>query len=227
MPDRIQLKRSRGWRLPARAMSVARPGRWGNFFVVGAKVIAPGQWGTAANPYRENLPVGRYTRPDGTPYEIRLVRDRADAVMLYADYKAKTVRHRTQLDHYRRELGGRDLACWCPLPEPGQPDICHGAVLLEIANSRPGELSNEDDEEELRLTMLGISQGRFPGAMGVDMVHLGDACPNDCQVREYPGGREEPERIVEALPGSGDGELVCPTCWDAWNSLNPAQDQQR
>ena len=29
-------------------------------------------------------------------------------------------------------------------------------MLLEIANSRPGELSNEDDEEELRLTMLGI-----------------------------------------------------------------------
>jgi hypothetical protein len=77
--------------------------------------------------------------------------------MLFADYTSKTVRSRTQLGHYRRELGGRDLACWCPpLPEPGQPDICHRAVLLEIANSRPGELSNEDDEEELRLTMLGI-----------------------------------------------------------------------
>jgi hypothetical protein len=137
-------------------MSVARPGRWGNSFVVGAKVITPGRWGTAAHPYRESLPVGRYTRPGGVPYEIRLVRDRAEAVALFADYKAKTIRHRTQLDHYRRELGGRDLACWCPLPGPDQPDICHGAVLLEIANSRPGEFSNEDEEEELRLTMLGI-----------------------------------------------------------------------
>lgn len=63
--------------------------------------------------------------------------------------------------------------------------------------------------------------------MGVDTVHLGDPCPNGCAVREYPGGREVPERIVEALPGAGDGELVCPTCWDAWNSLNPAQGQQR
>jgi hypothetical protein len=34
-----------------------------------------------------------------------------------------------------RRLAGLDLACWCPLPEPGQPDNCHGAVLLEIANA--------------------------------------------------------------------------------------------
>lgn len=30
----------------------------------------------------------------------------------------------------RRELGGRDLACWCPLDQP-----CHADVLLEVANS--------------------------------------------------------------------------------------------
>jgi hypothetical protein len=29
----------------------------------------------------------------------------------------------------RRELAGRDLACWCPLDGP-----CHADVLLEIAN---------------------------------------------------------------------------------------------
>lgn len=32
-------------------------------------------------------------------------------------------------DEIRRELAGRDLACWCSLDEP-----CHGEVLLEIAN---------------------------------------------------------------------------------------------
>lgn len=31
-------------------------------------------------------------------------------------------------------LTGRDLACWCPLPEPGEPDHCHGRVLLRRAN---------------------------------------------------------------------------------------------
>jgi hypothetical protein len=34
----------------------------------------------------------------------------------------------------RRDLAGRDLMCWCPLPEPGQPDHCHAAVLLKLAN---------------------------------------------------------------------------------------------
>lgn len=35
MPERIQLRRSRGWRKPPGAVVVARPSRWGNPFVVG------------------------------------------------------------------------------------------------------------------------------------------------------------------------------------------------
>ena len=31
-------------------------------------------------------------------------------------------------------LRGKNLACWCALPKPGEPDLCHAAVLLEIAN---------------------------------------------------------------------------------------------
>ncbi|MGF1611893.1 MAG: DUF4326 domain-containing protein [Kiloniellales bacterium] len=34
-PTRIQVKRSKGWRLPAHAVYVGRPSRWGNPFVVG------------------------------------------------------------------------------------------------------------------------------------------------------------------------------------------------
>jgi hypothetical protein len=34
----------------------------------------------------------------------------------------------------RRELAGRDLACWCPLDGP-----CHGDVLLDVAAGRPAE----------------------------------------------------------------------------------------
>lgn len=32
------------------------------------------------------------------------------------------------------QLRGKDLACWCPLPKAGEPDMCHAAILLEIAN---------------------------------------------------------------------------------------------
>jgi hypothetical protein len=33
------------------------------------------------------------------------------------------------VDDVRRELRGRDLACYCPLDEP-----CHADVLLAVAN---------------------------------------------------------------------------------------------
>ena len=32
-------------------------------------------------------------------------------------------------------LTGKNLACWCPLPEPGARDTCHAAVLLVWANN--------------------------------------------------------------------------------------------
>ncbi len=38
MPERIQLRRSRGWRKPPGAVVVARPSRWGNPFPVGQRV---------------------------------------------------------------------------------------------------------------------------------------------------------------------------------------------
>lgn len=39
-----------------------------------------------------------------------------------------------QAEYFAWKLHGRDLMCWCPLPEPGQPDHCHASVLLRIAN---------------------------------------------------------------------------------------------
>jgi hypothetical protein len=35
------------------------------------------------------------------------------------------------------ELRGKNLACWCPLPEPYEHDCCHAAALLKIANAPP------------------------------------------------------------------------------------------
>ncbi|WP_329131485.1 DUF4326 domain-containing protein [Streptomyces sp. NBC_01476] len=32
-----------------------------------------------------------------------------------------------------RELAGLDLACWCAVPEAGETDHCHAAVLLRLA----------------------------------------------------------------------------------------------
>lgn len=35
MPVRVQLRRSKGWKLPPNSVKVARPGKWGNPFPVG------------------------------------------------------------------------------------------------------------------------------------------------------------------------------------------------
>ncbi len=78
----------------------------------GAIVVArPSRWG---NPFRV---------VDG---------DRAEAVRLFeASAIGFGVFHPYSI---RAELAGKDLACWCPLPDPGEPDICHAAILIAIAN---------------------------------------------------------------------------------------------
>ena len=38
------------------------------------------------------------------------------------------------LERARTELRGRNLACWCALPEHSAGDNCHAAILLELAN---------------------------------------------------------------------------------------------
>ena len=32
-------------------------------------------------------------------------------------------------------LRGKNLACFCPLPAPGEPDLCHAAILIELSNA--------------------------------------------------------------------------------------------
>lgn len=39
MPKRIQRKRSKGWKMPANAVYVGRPTKWGNPFKVGVEPI--------------------------------------------------------------------------------------------------------------------------------------------------------------------------------------------
>lgn len=54
----------------------------------------------------------------------------AEAVQAYREVN----RSARRLAEIRGRLRGKNLACWCPLPKPGEPDLCHAAVLLELAN---------------------------------------------------------------------------------------------
>jgi hypothetical protein len=124
MPDRIRLSRKRGWRLGAGAKSVARPSLWGNPFVVGGYVIDDDH----------GVPLPWTEAPPAEPSPgIRLVRDRADAVVLFIRW-VPHVRDAdsglTYAELARRDLAGQSLACWCP------PGPCHADALLALAAGR-------------------------------------------------------------------------------------------
>ena len=55
-----------------------------------------------------------------------------EAARLYLEYVASRP---DLLEAARRELAGRDLACWCKLPEPGEPDLCHAALLIAVVST--------------------------------------------------------------------------------------------
>jgi Domain of unknown function (DUF4326) len=69
------------------------------------------------------------TRPTkwGNPHPLSL--GRSEAVRRYRD-DLLAGRLPVTVDDVRRELRGRDLACYCPLTED-----CHADVLLAIANA--------------------------------------------------------------------------------------------
>jgi hypothetical protein len=68
------------------------------------------------------------TRPTkwGNPHPLSM--GRTEAVRRYRE-DLLGGRLRITVDDVERELGGRDLACYCPLDEP-----CHADVLFDIAN---------------------------------------------------------------------------------------------
>jgi Domain of unknown function (DUF4326) len=111
MPRRLQIRRSKGWRLPANTVKVDRSTLFGNPFLA----IEHGHERAVAL-YRAWIA--------GRRFNARLA----------ADTKKSLARRRQQVLRALPSLRGKNLACWCPLPRDGEPDKCHGAVLLALAN---------------------------------------------------------------------------------------------
>jgi len=116
MPKRLQRRRTKGWRAPAGATYVGRGSIWGNPYTV----TQHGRHHTVTD-----------SRTNGVIYSSR---DAADSRRVaVAWYRAWIDGQPDLLALARRQLAGRDLLCWCPLPADGEPDHCHASVLLEIA----------------------------------------------------------------------------------------------
>ncbi|MGW2384442.1 DUF4326 domain-containing protein [Streptomyces sp. NPDC001658] len=124
-PARIQRRRTAGWRAPKGATYVGRPTRFGNpFTVVPAASQRGGPLDMWAVKYQGCI-LGRWDAKTAA---------RADATDRYTRWIREPEQQETRR-LFRALLHGRDLTCWCPLPGPGQPDHCHAAVLLELANT--------------------------------------------------------------------------------------------
>lgn len=115
-----------------------RPGGWRKGHPDAVIVARPSKWG---NPYRPvRTTDGQWAIFDDNGMDYSLVGwgpypDRLDAIAQCVEgFRVYEVAYRDDVPGLtegmvRRELAGKDLACWCPLDQP-----CHADVLLELAN---------------------------------------------------------------------------------------------
>jgi len=113
-PVRIQLRRTKGWRMPPNTVKVTRPGPLGNPFTTAAAI----ETGFATKETARAFVVEAFEEwlaggPGGRDWWMGERSEAAHAAMRAA----------------LLNLRGKNLACWCRLDQP-----CHADVLLQIAN---------------------------------------------------------------------------------------------
>lgn len=96
VPERVQLSRAKGWRMPLGTVKVDRSTRWGNPF----KLHGDGY------PMSSTVAAALFNRhfEDGHTGWVMLGQ-------------------LTTLDDVQRDLRGKSLACWCSLSEPCHADV--------------------------------------------------------------------------------------------------------
>src|SRR5690349_10043109 len=105
-PRRVQLRRMRGWRMPANTVKVDRTTRFGNPFSIEV-----------------------YGREKAVALHRAWITDERGSPPISSKLLRDLEARRTEVISALPSLRGKNLACWCPLPEPGKPDICHAALL--------------------------------------------------------------------------------------------------
>jgi hypothetical protein len=108
MPQRVQLSRKKGWRMPPNTVKVDRTTKWGNPFLP-----MRGENKEYCATLFKYMAAGYIclSRKQPTP----------EAQLAYLRMAKKNIRH----------LRGKNLACWCALDA-----ACHADTLLKIAKRR-------------------------------------------------------------------------------------------
>lgn len=123
IPQRIQRKRTKGWRMPENTVVVDRSSGFGNPFKVqkvnyGTTKVHPEpkcEWWVETSTSVWRFP----TKDEAQTASVKLFRANAESAA------NSNWRERTKL-----ALRGKNLACWCALNKP-----CHADVLIELANA--------------------------------------------------------------------------------------------
>ena len=122
MPKRIQRKRTKGWRLPDGAICTTRPGRFGNPYT--------------AKEFGLSLSLQLFRNSIHGNWNPAIILDSgkvSTAYTLHCEFVGRFTSS-TPLESAQPVLRGKDLACFCALPESGQPDLCHAAIWIEEVN---------------------------------------------------------------------------------------------
>jgi len=137
--ERIQRKRTAGWRMPDDGVYAGRGSAYGNPFAMAKHTYTPEQ--------KDKEPIIYYT--------IKLMIENEFSLLVYQVVKGnffytiesvisacidcyekyilldhKEAGNNSILSKMRRELPGKKIACWCPLDQP-----CHVDTIIKLVNS--------------------------------------------------------------------------------------------
>mgnify|MGYP000875027941 FL=1 len=90
---RVQLRRTKGWRMPDNTVKVDRTTKWGNPFIV-----------------------SKFNTPEKAIAQFRRAIEDYPKTGLWLDFNPGSHRELS-------ELRGKNLACWCPLDKPCHADV--------------------------------------------------------------------------------------------------------
>lgn len=116
-PQRIQRKRTKGWRMPANTVYVGRPTKFGNPF-------------TLLQCYEEAFLELKHMRHEIPSSQIDQDWQNYARAILIQKYKSYLADNPMLINEAKNKLKGKNLACFC---KPGDP--CHADILLTLANS--------------------------------------------------------------------------------------------
>ena len=125
MPNRIQRRRTRGWKMPENAVYIGRGTKFGNPYRMETIMRLPRFLNDREAATKHAVQLYDSLLKHALRRHFMMGRDDSGPNWTQEDYELA-------IEVWRNieSLRGKDLACWCR-----EGEICHGDVLIKYANS--------------------------------------------------------------------------------------------